>query len=272
MYKDILLHVDTANAMGHRQQAAQRLAERFNAHVTGLFVIEPLTIPAYAGMNLGADLLAEGQRASQEAADGARRSFERQMNSAGVASEWRLAEGLTSNVITTHGRYGDLVVLGQHDPAEGLGAGIVDDVVMSVGRPVLVVPYVGLRATLGRRILLAWNGSRESVRALHDAMGLLQAAEQVVVMSVNPAEDESRHIAGADISRHLARHGVEAVVNSTVSRDIEIGDTLLSRAADEDVDLIVMGAYGHSRIREMVLGGATRQILGHMTVPVLMSH
>lgn len=274
MYKDILVQVDNAKSCESRRQAAVALAGKFDAHVTGLYVIEPVQLPAYAEVAIGADLLEQSHREYERQAEAAGAAFRKTMDRAGVANEWRMVEGLTSAKTIEHGHYSDVVVLSQadHDDPEDISSGLADEVVLGVGRPVLVVPYVGMREEIGKKILLAWNGSRESVRALHDAMPLLKRADKVVVMAVNPKEGEDQRIAGADISLHLARHDVNTVVNSTVSREIEIGDTLLSRAADEGVDLIVMGAYGHSRFRELVLGGVTRHLLEHMTVPVLMSH
>jgi nucleotide-binding universal stress UspA family protein len=274
MYKDILVQIDGARSSEARRQAAAVLAGQFNAHVTGLYVIEPMQLPAYAEVAIGADLIAQSMRDYERQASEAGQSFRAAMDRAGIANEWRTAEGFTSQKVITHGRYSDIVVLGQADPDDSadISASLADEVVLGVGRPVLVVPYIGTRDSIGKRILLAWNGSREAVRALHDAMGLLTRADKVVVMTVDPPKDAGNHIAGADIGVHLARHDVKAVVNSTISNDIDVGDTLLSRAADDDIDLIVMGAYGHSRFRELVLGGATRHMLRNMTVPVLMSH
>ncbi|GJL82558.1 MAG: universal stress protein A [marine bacterium B5-7] len=274
MYKDILIQVDNARSVQVRIQAARILAEKFNAHVTGLYVIEPIQLPAYAEVAIGAELLEQSHREYERQAKEAGVTFRKEMDNDGIANEWRITEGLTSARVIDQGHYSDLIILAQanSDDSADISAGLVDDVVMGVGRPVLVVPYVGTADTIGKKILLAWNGSRESVRALHDAMPLLRTADKVVVMAVNPPDDDNERIAGSDISLHLARHDVNTVVNSTVSRDIDIGDTLLSRAADEGVDLIVMGGYGHSRIRELILGGVTRHLLNHMTVPVLMSH
>jgi nucleotide-binding universal stress UspA family protein len=137
---------------------------------------------------------------------------------------------------------------------------------------VLIVPRYGVFGTVGERVLIAWNGSREATRAAHDALPLLKRATKVTVLSIDPDHDSQRRVPSADITLHLARHGVAAEADSTVALDIAVGDVLLSRAADLGADLIVMGGYGHSRVREMVLGGATRHLLQHMTVPVLMSH
>ncbi len=273
MFKDILVQIDNAKSCPTREAAAVHLARQFDAQVTGLYVIEPVQLPAYAEVAIGADLLEQSRREYRAQAEKATKAFREAMDHAGIANEMRTVEGLTSSRTVEHGHYSDIIVLSQANPddANDISEGLIDEVVLGCGRPVLAVPYIGFGEGFGKNVLLAWNGSRESVRALHDAMPILQAAERVVVMTVNPDDDTDR-IAGADISLHLARHGVKAEVNSTVSRDIDIGDTLLSRASDEGSDLIVMGAYGHSRFRELVLGGATRHLLQHMTVPVLMSH
>jgi nucleotide-binding universal stress UspA family protein len=137
-----------------------------------------------------------------------------------------------------------------------------------------VVPYIGGSDIIGRRALVAWNASREAARALNDAIPLLEDAENVTVLSVNPKRGirGEGDLPAADIALHLARHGMKAEASYVVAEDIGVGDALLSRAADLGSDLIVMGGYGHSRLREIVLGGATRTVLRHMTVPVLLSH
>ena len=142
------------------------------------------------------------------------------------------------------------------------------------GRPILVVPNVGNFADLGRRVVIGWNASREAARAVNDAMPLLTAAETVTVLTIDPREGPRAHgeLPGADISLHLARHGVKAEIERTASADLPVGEVLLSRVADLGADLLVMGAYGHSRARELLLGGATRSLLRSMTLPVLMSH
>jgi nucleotide-binding universal stress UspA family protein len=145
---------------------------------------------------------------------------------------------------------------------------------MLAGRPILVVPYAGHFARIGQRVVIGWDASREAARAVNDAMPLLAAAEAVTVLTIDPEQSPRGHgeIPGADIALHLARHGVTAQVERTVSAGIGIGNTLLSRAADLEADLLVMGAYGHSRVRELLLGGVTRTMLTSMTLPVLMAH
>lgn len=275
MYKDILVHVDSTQAVGERLVLAKDLAQRFGAHVTGLYVLSQFTIPVYAEIPIGDEILEQARGAIREKANRARERFEREMGD-DVPSEWRQVEDIPASAISDNALYFDLVVLGQSDPddVEDTSLGLVDRVVLESGRPNLVVPYIGTPGTVGNRVLIAWNGSRESVRAVSDSLPILKTAEQVIVLMVNPqdAEVDEGELPSADICLHLARHGVNAEARSVTARDIDVGDELLSRVADDNIDLVVMGAYGHSRFRELVLGGATRFLLQHMTVPVLMSH
>ena len=201
-----------------------------------------------------------------------------------MLSEWRDVEGVQESGVVLQARYCDIAVVGQADPdAVGGDAGdLTEGLVFGSGRPVITVPYAGNFGTIGKRVLVARDATREASRALHDALPILTRATEVIVYCVNPPSGQ--HIPGADIAAHLAQHGVKAEAHQTVSRipedetaivgrrSIGVADLLLSAASDYGSDLLVMGAFGHSRIRELVLGGATRNVLHHMTVPVLMSH
>ena len=281
--KDLLLHVDGARGHEARLRIAAELARRSQAHLAGLFVIEPVTFTGFFSPG-GADLAqAEVLQAIQQEHESRRRTlaerfgatFRTCIDDAGVLGEWRVTEGDPGERVTLQGRYADLVILGQSDPdAPSFGSAVPEAVLLGSGRPVLVVPYIGADRPIGHRVLLAWNSSREAARAANDAVPLVAPGGKVKVLAINPA----RGIAGdgdlsaADMAHHLARHGITAEAAHTVADDIAVGDLLLSRAADMGADLIVMGGYGHSRAREFVLGGATRALLGHMTVPVLFSH
>lgn len=164
----------------------------------------------------------------------------------------------------------DLVVLGQHEPGEVGSLTHPEAVILACGRPALVVPYVGAFDHVGRKVLIAWNGRREAARAAHDALPLMAASESVTVLSVD-ADQETTQI-GDELVGNLGRHGVKASRDSALSLESSIAEVILSRAADLSSDLIVLGCYGHSRMRELVLGGVTREILRSMTVPVLMAH
>jgi len=203
------------------------------------------------------------------------REFTRQVSAAGLNSaEWRGGMDDPVDAMTLHSRYADLVVIGQADSADESQAplDLPERLVIAAGRPILIVPSAGNFATLGKRILVAWNPSREAARAVTDAIPLLQQADNVHIVAVNPKTGDYGAVPGADIGLYLARHGVRVEVKTDQGAEIDVGNELLSRAADLDADLIVMGGYGHSRLREWVLGGATRTILESMTVPVLMSH
>jgi nucleotide-binding universal stress UspA family protein len=169
----------------------------------------------------------------------------------------------------------DLVIFGQAAPDYRLPTGFrPEDIIVGGGRPVLVVPYAGEFAVIGRRVLIAWDGTREASRALHDALPLIAKAEAVTVMTVHAREadlDKSRPSLHR-VVRHLERHGIAARTEEAVRGDVPVADLLLSRAADLDVDLMVTGAYHHSQFREALLGGVSRDLLDHMTVPVLMAH
>jgi nucleotide-binding universal stress UspA family protein len=258
-YKDLLVIVDDDPCTRERVSHAADLAERFGAHLAGLCV----------------SLISAPDALRRTAA--ARQLFEDAVGQRSVSAEWRAATGFPVDAAVVQARYADLIVLGQLDPADaqsGVNSPSPEDVALSVGRPALVIPYVGSYSAIGHRVLVAWDASREATRAVNDAIPLLATAATVTVLTVDPAIGPTGHgdTPGVDIALHLARHGVNAQVEKTVSGGVGIGDVLLSCANDLGADLLVMGAYGHSRVRELVLGGVTRTVLTSMTLPVFMSH
>jgi nucleotide-binding universal stress UspA family protein len=274
-YKTILVHIDSGKRCPVRVELAIRLAQQHDAHLVALHAIAPFEPPGYVMAEMGPAIV-EAQRtvAANELAR-SEAAFSKLVSAAGLRNvEWRSAVDDLVEAMTLHARYADLLVIGQTDTAEDLHvpADFPERLVLSAGRPVLILPTVGSFATLGKRILVAWNPSREATRAVTDAIPLLQRADTVHVMAVNPKTGEHGTVPGADIGLYLARHGVRVEVKSDYGAEIDVGNELLSRAADLDADLIVMGGYGHSRLKEWVLGGATRTILESMTAPVLMSH
>ena len=286
-FKDILVAVDTASAASGRVELAAALAERFDAHLIGLHTAIAANDKRGRGYfdvfdrSLVEPLYRDFVDKMQAEADAARALFEDVAARRGLSAEWRTgsraASGSPSALAAMHGRYADLIVLGQIDPDDTQAAlfrPLPEEVALAVGRPILVVPYAGSWRQIGRRVLIGWDDSREATRAINDAMPLLAAAEAVRVLAIDPAYGNAGHgeVPGADIALHLARHGVNATIERTVSAGIGAGNTLLSRASDLEADLLVMGAYGHSRVRELLLGGATRTILQSMTLPVLMAH
>jgi nucleotide-binding universal stress UspA family protein len=282
-FQDVLLIVDNSKACATRLDVAVQVASQFGAHLTGLFVKEPPHFPAWAQSEGQAYLrpasgYMEMQRqAWREAALAAQRLFHSRAEVAGITTEWREREGDAAEIGSLHARYADLVIVGQMElalPAGHPARALPERLLLAVGRPILVVPYAGIFRTLGERVLVAWNASREATRAVNDALPLLRQASQVSVLVINPQGGVSGDgdVPGADLALHLSRHGVNAEASWIQADDIDVAAMLLSRASDFQADLIVMGGYGHSRVREIALGGATRAILQAMTVPTLMSH
>lgn len=270
----ILVHLADDEASGARLDVACGLAQGLGARVTALYAMAPVGMDILHGLKRVPKLVEAYRQGVRDRAKLVEDAFQSHMKQDGFNGEWRCEESDAGPLVTLHARYADLAIVGQRSqetrPEAGYYSGIAEEVVLGAGRPVLVVPYIGSPATVGRRVLVAWNGSREAARALHDALPILEQADRVVVLVINPKA--AGRIPGADIAAHLARHGVRAEAAHTPSAGISVGDALLSRVADLGCDLIVMGAYGHSRMREFVMGGATSHILDHMTVPVLMAH
>lgn len=274
-YKTILVHIDPGRRCSVRVDFALRLAQRYDAHLVALHVTTPFEPPGYVLAEMGPAIIEAQKHASAAETERSESEFNKQASAAGFRNvEWRTAIDDPVEAMTLHARYADLLVIGQTEASDGsnIPADFPERLVLAAGRPVLILPSAGVFPTLGKRILVAWNHSREATRAVTDAIPLLQNADKVHVMAVNPQAGAHGNIPGADIGLYLARHGVRVEVKIDQGAEIDVGNELLSRAADLDADLVVMGGYGHSRLKEWVLGGATRTILESMTSPVLMSH
>jgi len=274
---DILIVIVNAAVVPQRLAAAAALATRFGARLTGFFASGFPVTAAYgdvSGWEQLVDAYLEAQRREAAAAGAA---FRQALTQYKLAGDWIFRESDETGSAIAEAALYDLVVVGQPNPDAGLTGAIglrPEEIVLSCGRPVLVVPYAGEILDVGREILVAWNGSRESARALHDAMFLLPEAETVTIIEIDPPAPGAAAPAAsaAQVAAALTRRGIAAKAETETAGDIGVSDLLLSRAADRDVDLLVMGAYGHSRMREFILGGVSRDIFRHMTVPVLMSH
>jgi nucleotide-binding universal stress UspA family protein len=277
-YKTILVHVDHSKHAPQRIRIAADIALRENAHLTGLamtgvsrYLLDGMRVP-----DSGAFLQTHIGYLKQQATK-ALDQYEEIVRQMGVLS-WarRLVDDEPAGGLSLEARYADLVVLGQTDTSEVLPATISDFpeyVVMYSGRPVLIVPYAGTFTTVGRKVLAAWDGSQEAIRAIDGALPFLRQAAEVKVVVFNAEKQVNMHgeQPGADIALYLARHGVKVDVMQEVTEQ-RSGDALLSLAADTFADLLVMGCYAHSRFRELLLGGASRTVLQSMTLPVLMAH
>lgn len=274
--QDILIHADSTYSFEARLKYTIALAKKNNAHLTALYVVPKYIIPAYAGVPMDPGILQQTMDFERELAKSTRIKLETITSRKGCKVEWREEEGDPTRCLNTQGRYFDLAVLGQTDPAwnDDYITGSTNELIVNLGRPCLVVPFAGVPDKPAKRILVAWNGSSSASRAINDAMPILQSADLVEVLSVNPEKNnfDEGDIPSADISLHLARHGVKAVAKGTHAKNASNGELVLSHASNMGADMIVMGAYGHSRFRELIFGGTTRYLLKHMTVPVFMSH
>ncbi|WP_448204062.1 universal stress protein [Azospirillum sp. sgz302134] len=277
-FKDLLVVVDDTPASAARIDLAAQFAARNDGHLTGLYAVVPVVLPGYIETELPEEVRDNQRRFAETQAAKAEALFNEAVRRHGLTdrSEWRSVRGNPTDAAALHGRYADLVVVGQVDPHRDREHAVVlpQDLVFECGRPLLVVPYAGGFSKLGERVLVGWNGSAEAARAVADAMPLLEAAKRVLLMAVNPKTGRAGigDEPGADIAKHLSRHGCRVEAAHVTTDQVEPGDALLNAVADESCDLVVMGAYGRSRLREQVLGGMTRYMLQHMTVPVLMSH
>lgn len=274
--KDILVHVDSSRAMPARVRAAAELARVHEAHLTGLYVIEVPVLPSYAEAQIPAEILIAQRAAFTNAASAAQRNFAEITKKTGIGAEWRCQEDRRIDALMLHALYADLLIVGQADSGdpECVSRGLADRLALESGRPLLMIPACGAGDAIGRNVVVAWNTRREAVRAISDAMPLLETAERVTVVTINAASNdpENAGIPAADIGLHLARHGIETTAKSLFGAPAAIGELLLDAAREESADLLVMGAYGHSRVRELILGGATAHVLANTTIPTLLAH
>ena len=276
-FKTILVHLDDSERCGIRLDTAIAVASDARARLIGVYIapMQPLS-PSIAAL-LPADVVAARQHDLGAAQHAAERRFHIATDVAGLErTEWRAPAGLALDEIVAHGRCGDLLVFGQCDRADHnflFNEELIATALVAAGRPLLIVPYIGTAATLGQNVMIAWNGSREASRAVADAMPVLERAREVSVLADrgNSDAEVGHSLSNTRLLEWLHDHGIEAQLQ-LADGDADVGEMLLSRAADQNADLIVMGGYGHTRLRELVLGGVTRTLLRAMTVPVLMSH
>ena len=270
--KDLLVHLDETPASTARRQAALALAAACGAQLTALYLIAEPFLPGMGGRHLPAELLREHLAHAEAEAEAVLASASAEAERRGASLAVLRAKGPLDRLpqlLARHARCTDLTIVGQADlAAHGVDdTALIEAAFMDSGRPALVIPRAGAAVLPPRRAVVAWDGSREAARAANDAISLLQPAEQVLVVEARGAGDH----AGAEFVAHLVRHEVRAELRQ-VAGSGGIAELLLAQAHAEAADLLVMGGYGHSRFREMMLGGTTRSMLEHMTLPVLFSH
>jgi nucleotide-binding universal stress UspA family protein len=273
MIKDIVVNLSGGGAA---PDYAIAIAEVHSAHVAGVaFAYEPV-IPGSVMGGVPTALIEAQREENTKLANEAVTRFDAAAKRAGVSAETRILDGSVAGAAETFGRIArrfDLSVLGQAErdrgPAEDL---MIEGALFESGRPVIVVPYIHKGGLKLDRIMVCWDGSRPAARAIADAMPILERGKAVELVIVSGERGKSDEIPGADMGQHLARHGLKVDVKRIPKGDIDVNDVILSYAADSGADFIVMGGYGHSRLREFIWGGVTLGILSSMTVPVLMSH
>lgn len=272
-FKDILVHVDSTPASRVRLRLAKALAHRFGGHISGLHVIPEPQVPPYfkpSAVERIAEIYAQNAR---EAAKAAEVLF---LEESQDTAKWSCVAGDPAEIIAERARFCDLLLLGQFDSQnpQGISAFLLPaKVVLGAASPILVVPNEATSIDVGKRVVAAWDGSREAARAIRDAIPLLQGAEEVLLLTIDP--DRQSHVQGgpnaAEFSTHLGRHGVHIVVEELASRSKNVSKTLLSQASEFGADLLVMGAYGHSRVWEFILGGTTQDVLQGANIPIFIS-
>ena len=281
--KTILVHLNAEPQAADLMGVAASIAEVSSAHLIGLHVVPDAYIPAAVPPEVVGELMDSQRQANEAAAAKIEAHYRQAVAGLRVAAEWRKVQARfesIADVVIRHGRAVDLVVLGQSEQKLDIFSGIdtSEEVMLRVGRPVLMVPLKGKNGPIGKRILIAWKDKREAARAVFDALPFLEGAEAVHILTVTAPKGHDKGAAvphaipAADIAATLAHHDVRCEIIETVAEDSTVFDEILNQIRERRCDMVVMGGYGHSRLREIVFGGTTRGMFDEMTVPVLMSH
>lgn len=275
MLKDIAAYIPLGNPKSVIDYAVS-IAETFNAHVEGMaFVYQPIiTSMAYGA--IPADVVAWQRQEGERQASAAFETFTQAAKNAGVSfgtQSFQAVPGTAGDIFGEVARRYDLTIVGQPDPEKPNFDDVgVEGALFGSGRPMIVVPYIHQGPVKLERIAVCWDGSRAAARAIGDAMPILKKAKAVDIIMVTKERAKSDDMPGADLATHLARHGLPVELRRLSAGNMDVFYSILSYVADAGTDLIVMGGYGHSRLREIVLGGVTRGILKSLTLPALMSH
>ncbi|VTU22174.1 universal stress protein [Variovorax sp. PBL-E5] len=278
-FRTILVHLDPTDRCPVRVRLAAGLARAHGSHLVGLVPtgLYDGAIPIGAIPTGASDFIAESSEHLRRRANAIAEEFREQAAGPGpLSSEIRRVDGSTVDAVVNHGRASDLIVLGQGDrsnPADAPLRELAQQAMLQTGRPILMVPFAGHFDKVGEHAVIAWDGSRESAVAMRQALPLLRRAARVTLLSfhrLGEAPDGGKLLV-PEMTHWLLRHGVQVKADQEAV-DIDIDDALLSRSTDLGADLLVMGGYGHSRFRELMLGGVTRGILEKMTLPALLAH
>lgn len=278
-YKTVLVSLNEIGRIPELVAAATALARQAEAHVSGIYVVPAVQVYPSVGFEAAPQVFEGNRSYFKENAPRVKQAFEEAMRRESLPHDFRLIDAKTpviADEIIAAGRCSDLIVVSTTNPDEitGVERDFVEQVVMAAGRPVIVLPHQGDASLSLDEIVVGWDGGREATRAAFDALPLLKKARKVRVVRVDPQKDPSLRgsVAGADLAETLARHGVKAEAQGYPTDGLDEGQALMRCAEDAGAGLIVMGAYGHSRLAEFIFGGATRFVLTRMGRPVLMSH
>jgi nucleotide-binding universal stress UspA family protein len=273
MIKDILVNLSVGKSPDHARDYAISVASLFDAHLcAAAFAYE---FPAWAMEGMTASMIESWSAERRAEAETALKTFDECIRQRRIRSDCRLLSDMLGNparAFSEIARSYDLAVLAQHEATDEVREDLlIEAALFDSGRPVLLVPFTQTTRMKLDRIIVCWNGSKNAARAIGDAMPFLKRAGKITILSIEPRE-LSQALRGTQIAEHLARHGLDVEFKPVVAPDIRAAEIILNEAADSGADLIVMGAYGHTRLREFVLGGVTHSMLQTMTAPVLMSH
>lgn len=276
-YRQILVHLDATQAVGQRLVAAREIAQDNGAALAALYATAPAFVELPYAPELGPTFAAELVEVDDDRRAQTLKLFDAEMKKPGPIASWsQTSEVPTTGAFAQQALYADLLVLGQHNRADEAAAAVPADFVASVlsasGRPAVVLPYVGWSQAIGGTVAIAWKPTPEAARAVSAAMPFLERATRVHVLAWGPEEEPAVGGVQLGLDSYLRAHGVQATWHRGGREPDAIGESLLSRVSDLGAGLLVMGCYGHSRAREWILGGATRTLLGSMTLPVLMAH
>jgi nucleotide-binding universal stress UspA family protein len=276
MVKDIVVNLTGGAPQEFAADYAISLAKLFDAHIAGIgFIYEPV-IPGSVLGGIPTDLIEAQREENTKAATAATNRFEAAAGEAGLSAEVRILDASVAGAADLFGRIArrfDVAVVGQARPKEGASEELlIEGALFESGRPVVVVPHVQTRAVTLERVLVCWDGSRPATRAIADALPFLRRAKAIDIVAVSGERGKGSELVGTNMARHLARHGLEVALKRVSAGDVDVPSAIRAHAAATGADFMVMGGYGHSRLREFILGGVTRTILTSSTIPVLMSH
>jgi nucleotide-binding universal stress UspA family protein len=276
--KTILVYLPSEKNVAAILEPALKIASERNAHVIGLHLTADLPVYGEFPAEVSEDVMARLQKAGKDATAGAKRAFDEAVQNAPVTHEWRCftaSYAAGNDLIAQNGRAADLIVCGKpSDEAPDAWNDFSETAIMCSGRPVLIVPGGKPQKTVGEHVIIAWNDTREAARAVFDSLDLIKGATTVraVTLIEKESQREAAEALGADLIASLARHGVAASLDVSHAGNASAGEAILAKLLEEGCDLLIMGGYSHSRFREMIFGGVSRNILRDTFVPTLVSH